>query len=38
MHNDESLYDIYIDLCDITNESFTLGKMILETTFVRKTV
>ena len=36
MHDDESLYDFYTKLCDITNESFALGEKIPETTLVRK--
>ena len=38
MHNDESLSDFYTNICDIANESFTLGEKILETTLVRKIV
>ena len=36
MHDDESISDFYIKLCDIANESFALGKKIPETTFIRK--
>ena len=36
MHEDETLFDFYTKLCDITNESFSLGEKISKTTFVKK--
>ena len=38
MYDDESLSNFYTKLCDIANESFTLGEKILETTLVRKII
>ena len=34
MSEDESLADFYAKLCDISYESFALGKMILESKLV----
>ena len=34
----EYLSDLYTKLCDIANESFTLGEKISKTTLVRKIV
>ena len=36
MHEDETLSDFYIKLCNIANKSFALGEKIYETTLVRK--